>query len=230
LHFWEIGNEEGVTERMRRKINHNKYFALFFLFTVSLLPLPTALLFADAPYQYPFYQQELQEIKQMKASKIIFLGDSLTHRHNWSKFKAANMGIDGDTTDGVLTRLHLSSQAEFIVLMIGANDILQRTPLSKIQKNYTALLKSFKKEQKVYVISVLPFIDDKQTRSLNQDIRTLNAWLKRELPKYKIDFLNFYPHFLQNKGLNPSFTTDGIHLTAKGYALWERLLKENFQK
>ena len=198
-----------------------------FPFTISLSPFPSALLKAEAPYQYPFYQQELQEIKQMKTSKIIFLGDSLTHRHNWSNFKASNMGIDGDTTDGVLARMRLSQKAETIVLMIGANDILQRTSMSKIQKNYTNILSNFKKHQNIYLLSVLPVIDDRQTKALNQDILTLNRWLKIEAKKQKMSFVNFHPHFLVGKGLNPSLTTDGIHLTNKGYKLWEKLLKDN---
>jgi lysophospholipase L1-like esterase len=192
--------------------------------TLSLL---ICSLWADAPYEYPFYQQELQEIKQMKASKIIFLGDSLTHRHNWSNFKASNMGIDGDTTDGVLSRMRLTDKAETIVLMIGANDILQRTAMSKIQKNYSKILNTFKSHQKIYVLSVLPVVDDKQTKAINQDILSLNRWLKNEVKKQKMHFVNFYPHFLQGKGLAHPLTTDGVHLTSKGYKLWEKLLRDN---
>ena len=208
-------------------MNFKKLLFLLFPFTIPLSPFPSALLKADAPYQYPFYQQELQEIKQMKASKTIFLGDSLTHRHNWSNFKASNMGIDGDTTDGVLARMRLSEKAETIVLMIGANDILQRTSISKIQKNYSKILGQFKPHQNIYVLSVLPVIDDKQTKALNQDILSLNRWLKTEVKKNKMHFINFHPHFLQGKGLAHPLTTDGIHLTAKGYKLWEKLLRDN---
>ena len=66
----------------------------------------------------------------MLKSKLVFLGDSLTMRHNWSNFKATNMGIDGDTTAGVLSRMHLASEAETIVLMISVNDILNQIPLN----------------------------------------------------------------------------------------------------
>lgn len=163
----------------------------------------------------------------MKPSKLIFIGDSLTHRHNWSKFKASNMGIDGDTTDGVISRMRLTEQAETIVMMIGVNDILNKTPLSKIQKNYSKILNNFKAHQKIYLLSLLPVIDDRQTKSINQDILSLNRWIKEEAKKHSMHFINFYPHFLQGKGLDHSLTTDGIHLTSKAYKLWERLLKDN---
>ncbi len=204
-----------------------KLLTLMFFFSIYCLHLSTINLYAQAPYQYPFYQNQLKKVHQMKPSTLVFLGDSLTHRHNWSKFKAANMGIDGDTTDGVLSRVKLSAQAKTIVLMIGTNDILQDTKMSTIKTNYLKILNSFQPQQKVYILSVLPVIDNKQTKSINHNILILNAWLKTELKKHNMTFLDFYPHFLQAQGLADPLTTDGIHLTAKGYKLWEKLLKNN---
>lgn len=90
----------------------------------------------------------------MRASEVVFLGDSLTMRHDWSAFKASNMGIDGDTTDGVLSRLAYTKNAKRIVLMIGVNDILTRTPLKQIQNNYSKILQSFSGEQEVFILSL----------------------------------------------------------------------------
>lgn len=163
----------------------------------------------------------------MKSSKLIFLGDSLTMRHNWSTFKATNMGIDGDTTSGLLSRLHQSASAEHIVLMIGVNDILNNIPLVKIQNNYTKILNSFSKEQTITVLSLLPVIDDRMTKKINQEIKTLNNWLKNEVKSRNYDYVNFYPLFLDKaqKGLAKAYTTDGIHLTPKAYKVWEKELK-----
>jgi len=167
----------------------------------------------------------------MKATGLVFLGDSLTMRHNWSNFKASNMGIDGDTTAGVLSRLLYSKQAKHIVLMIGVNDILNQVPLRKIQDNYTRILKSFSKEQKITILSLLPVIDDRGTKSINQDIKTMNRWLKIQTNKDKLDYINLYPHFLDThqKGLKKVYTTDGIHLTSKAYKLWEKILKDELR-
>lgn len=168
----------------------------------------------------------------MKNTKLVFLGDSLTMRHNWSNFKASNMGIDGDTTAGVLSRMHLSSTAQTVVLMIGVNDILNQTPLNKVQSNYIKILKSFSPEQKIYILSLLPVIDAKQTKSINQDIKTLNRWLQSEVKNYKFDYINLYPDFLDKnkRGLDEAYTTDGIHLTQKAYKLWEKLLNNILPK
>ncbi len=195
--------------------------------TLSLL---VCSLWAKAPYQ-TFYDYKLQEFKAMKQSDLVFLGDSLTMRHNWSNFGASNMGIDGDTTAGVLSRMHLASEAKTIVLMIGVNDILNQLPLVRIQSNYTKILKKFSHDQKIYILSLLPVIDAAQTRKINQDIRTLNKWLQIQAEEYGFEFIKLYPEFLdkQGKGLKEDLTTDGIHLTPKAYKLWEKLLKNNLR-
>ena len=167
----------------------------------------------------------------MKANRYLFLGDSLTMRHDWSAFEAANMGIDGDTTEGVLQRMHLSAEAEHVVLMIGINDILMQIPLAAIQNNYTKILKNFPQGQKVTLLSLLPVVDVKQTQGINRDIKTINLWLKAETQNSRFDYIDLYPYFLDanRKGLKEEYTTDGIHLSEKGYEVWEKVLKKNLR-
>ena len=167
----------------------------------------------------------------MSKAKLVFLGDSLTMRHNWTNFKAANMGIDGDTTAGILSRMHQASSADTIVLMIGVNDILNQVKLSKIQHNYTKILNTFKKEQDIYVLSLLPVIDDKQTKKINQEIKTLNKWLQIQVTQKGFTYLNLYTQFLDKNrlGLDKSYTNDGIHLTPKAYRVWEKSLKNGLR-
>jgi hexosaminidase len=195
--------------------------------TLSLL---VCSLWARAPYQ-TFYDYKLQEFATMKQSDLVFLGDSLTMRNNWSEFKASNMGIDGDTTAGILSRMHLAAQAKTIVLMIGVNDILNQTPLVRIQSNYTKILRKFSRDQKIYVLSLLPVIDATQTQKINQEIKTINKWLQTQTKEYGYEYINLYPEFLDTnkKGLKDDLTNDGIHLTSKAYRLWSRILKERLK-
>jgi len=167
----------------------------------------------------------------MKKLKLVFLGDSLTMRHKWSAFKASNLGIDGDTSAGVLKRVSQTYKADTIVLMIGVNDILQNIHLSKIQENYSKILDSFSKKQSIYILSLLPVIDDRATKSINEKIKTMNNWLKKKAKEKKLPFINLYPSFLDTnkKGLAKIYTTDGIHLTAKAYKLWEATLKDTLK-
>lgn len=167
----------------------------------------------------------------MKATGLVFLGDSLTMRHNWSNFKASNMGIDGDTTGGILSRLDYTKQAKHIVLMIGVNDILNQIPIRNIQDNYGRILENVSNDQKITILSLLPVIDDRGTKSINQDIKTMNRWLELQVKKHGFDYINLYPYFLDanKKGLKRDFTTDGIHLTVKAYKMWEKVLRDEIE-
>ncbi len=197
--------------------------------TLSLLLICS--LWAEPRQYQTFYDYRLQEFSQMKATGLVFLGDSLTMRHNWSRFNASNMGIDGDTTKGVLSRLRYTKEAKHIVLMIGVNDILNQIPIRKIQENYTDILETVSKEQRLTLLSLLPVIDDRGTKSINQDIKTMNRWLQLQAKKYDRDYIDLYPHFLDmnKKGLKKAFTTDGIHLTQKAYTMWEKILQEKLK-
>ncbi len=197
--------------------------------TLSLLLICS--LRAETRTYQTFYDYKLQEFSQMKKSELVFLGDSLTMRHNWSNFKASNMGIDGDTTAGILSRLHYTKEAKQIVLMIGVNDILNQVPIRKIQENYRKILTSIPKDKKLTLLSLLPVIDDRGTKSINQDIKTMNRWLQLQAKTHDLDYIDLYPNFLDTdkKGLKKTFTTDGIHLTKKAYDMWEKILREKLK-
>jgi lysophospholipase L1-like esterase len=191
--------------------------------TLNLL-LSLLVIHAQAPYHLSFYQKQLAKVQQMQVKPLVLLGDSLTHRHHFHDFNATNMGIDGDTTDGVLSRLSLTHDAKKIILMIGVNDILNGTPLNRIQRNYSKIFESIPPEQELLILSLLPVIHNSQTLQINAQIRTLNSWLVTQSQIHQRSFINLYPHFSDGKGLKTEFTDDGIHLLKPAYTLWESLL------
>ena len=116
--------------------------------TLSLLWILPLWLLAEAPTGYPYYQKKLYELKQMKQTDLLFLGDSLTDYHDWGHFgKHFNAGIAGDTTDGLLYRMEyiLDKKPATVVLMIGINDLLQGVSLEQLKQNYLKVLDSLKK-------------------------------------------------------------------------------------
>ena len=185
-------------------------------------------LFAGAPTDYPYYQKKLHELKQMKQTDLLFLGDSLTDYHNWSRFgKHFNAGIAGDTTDGLLYRMEyiLDKKPETIVLMIGINDLLQGINLEQIEQNYLKILDSLEKTKRLIILSTLPVIDDIQTREINDKVTALNIFLKIEAKKRGAEYVDLYSHFTDSKkGLIKKYTIDGVHLNDSGYKLWENIL------
>ena len=199
--------------------------------TLSLCILPLWL-YAEAPIQHPYYQKKLYELRQMKQTNLIFLGDSLTDFHNWKSFGTHhNAGIAGDTTDGLLYRLHYTLQKEpdTVVLMIGINDLLMGVSLKQIELNYIKVLNKLSNVKQVFLLSTLPVTADNQTKEINDNVFALNIFLKIQAKKHQFHYVDLYSYFINvHDGLKEKYTVDGVHLTDEGYSLWEKILKKEF--
>lgn len=61
----------------------------------------------------------------------------------------------------------------------------------------------------------------------NEDIRTVNAELKRLEEKIGIDFVEVYDTLCDEQGnLKIDYTTDGLHLSVEGYFAVYKMLKQ----
>ncbi len=159
---------------------------------------------------------------------LIFLGDSLTAFHDWSAFgQHRNAGIAGDTTDGILYRLHhtLDKKPKTLVLMIGINDLLQHQEIDTIKENYKKILEKVETIDKVVILSLLPVQTVPQRDRINEQIIRLNHFLKRACHAKCFDYVDVYSHVVDKEGgIKKELTTDGVHLTAPAYTIWERQL------
>ncbi len=204
----------------------------FVILSALLWAFPVWLL-AQAPIQHPYYQQKLHGFKQMKQIDLLFLGDSLTDYHNWSRFgRHHNAGISGDTTDGLLYRMHytLEKKPHTVVLMIGINDLLQGVSLKQVEQNYFKVLDSLSEIKQLIILSTLPVTAIDQTVQINEDVIALNIFLKIETKNRKIRYVDLYSQFVdKHDGLIERYTVDGVHLNADGYTLWENILKRFFE-
>lgn len=155
------------------------------------------------------------------------LGDSITQKFEWQDalpgLRAANRGIGSDTTEGIRARLDSVKllQPSMISLMAGINDLVQRGP-EEVTASYALLLDALAKElpdATVIVNSVLPVSDSHPID--NQNVRALNAAIEALCQERGLRYLDLYDGFAGEDGcLKNSLTTDGVHLTPAGYALW----------
>lgn len=164
-----------------------------------------------------------------RQNDLIFLGDSLTDFHDWSAFgRHHNAGIAGDTTDGLLYRLHytLEKQPETLVLMIGINDLLQGQAIKSIEHNYSRILEQIEDIDTVVILSVLPVKAMPETASINNDIRKLNTYLQKESQQRAYTFVDLYSLMAdETGGLKENYSSDGVHLTPAAYRVWEEALQ-----
>ena len=168
-----------------------------------------------------------------KQFDLIFLGDSLTQFHDWSNFgEHHNAGIAGDTTDGLLYRLHytLEKKPKTVLLMIGINDLLQSQYLETMQNNYLKIFEALKSIENVYLLSMLPVEAMDQTVQVNENVILLNHFIKAECRKKDFVYIDLYNLVVDNSlGIQKEFTSDGVHLTPKAYEVWEKVLEKYLQ-
>ncbi len=166
---------------------------------------------------------------------IIFLGDSLTEWFELNKYfpglAIINEGIAGDTTFGVLQRLEdiIRKPAKKIFLMIGINDVFNDFPEENIIENQQLIIEqiiTLAAPAELIVQSLLP-VNERMFGSsdpLNQLIRRINNHLQHHCNSNKVQFLDLYTEFLSGDEMNREYTTDGGHLSKKGYQVWAELI------
>lgn len=206
-------------------------------FRILKFIIPALLIFflwtyTEAPAKHPYYQDKLNEFRQMKQADLIFLGDSLTDWHNWHLFGPhLNAGIAGDTTDGLLSRIPalLQKKPHTVILMIGINDLLDGTILEEVKRNYLRILDALSGVEQLIILSTLPVTNAYQTDQINQDVIAINAFLKNEAKKRQLHYVDLYSSFVgEHSGIQRQYTVDGVHLNSQGYLLWESILQKEF--
>jgi lysophospholipase L1-like esterase len=152
-----------------------------------------------------------------------FPADRLPTRQIW-----LNQGISGDTTKGVLSRLpdFAATRPQTIYVMAGVNDLKNGKTDGEILRNLNQItyqLRYRNPHSRIVVQSILP------TRSNlipNARIARLNPWIAAIAQKNGAEFLDLHAQFAGADGyLRSDLTTDGIHLTAQGYGVWQTALE-----
>ena len=214
---------------------------------------------SDIPYHTPdqkqFYFKRCAEFDkaQIGHGKIVFLGDSITEGGgDWNRYlgtnNVVNRGISGDTTLGVLARLHeiWFYKPISLFLLIGINDIFNSdspnrnniTPLS-VSNNIIAiadLIYERSPKTQVYVQTTLP-INNKLYKKLSgtfpfhemplpDQINQINTRLKKNESQKHYTVIDLHDIFLDSDGsLSKKYTSDGVHLNEEGYHKWSNFIK-----
>jgi lysophospholipase L1-like esterase len=170
---------------------------------------------------------------------VVFLGNSITAGVDWEELlqlpRAKNRGISGDITFGVLQRLSEVTEGHpaKVFVLIGINDISRNIPDSVILYNYGRIMQRLRDESprtKVYFQTLLPvngtFTQFKNHYNKDEHIAAVNEGLKKIAERYGVTVIDLHAHFMDSAGrLDAGYTADGLHLNAKGYAIWKGLLQ-----
>jgi lysophospholipase L1-like esterase len=187
---------------------------------------------AAAPEPSAFVLETMQTHDRLDAQvpeeSVLFVGDSITQGLYVARVTeaAVNLGISGDTTIGVLARLPRLTcvpRARAVVMAIGVNDLRLRSN-EEILANFGRILREL--PGRVVWSAVLP-VDERAAASwhgYNQRIRELNADM-RKASCGLVTFVDAGELLADALGNLRYHVGDGVHLDARGYAIWAAELR-----
>ncbi len=164
-----------------------------------------------------------------KRSRILFVGDSITHGTDWSKriyfAEVNNIAVPGYSTDDITFQLTeiIKIKPQIISLLIGTNDfgnvLLDRTGEEVGQRVITNIeaITSALPDVKLVANSILP-----RGLAFTNRIRIANIAISELLNK-QVTYLDVWPALSKDNFLNPMYLLeDGfdVHLNEDGYDAW----------
>jgi lysophospholipase L1-like esterase len=156
---------------------------------------------------------------------IVLVGDSHIENGDWPALlagrKVLNRGIGWDTTEDVLARLDevIARKPRIVLIQIGIVDLRYGRDPANVVRNIQAIAARLREAGiRTHVHSVLP-VAARLRETTNRRVRVVNDALRADS-----GFLDLHPLLVTDGALQPSMTTDGVHLSPAAYALWAQRL------
>jgi lysophospholipase L1-like esterase len=172
---------------------------------------------------------------------VVFLGDSITQgwgddfQGRFAGMKAANRGISGDTTRGMLVRLAddvLAVDPAAIVILAGTNDIEEGIPPEAVARNLAKIIAAIKQHdargaasttgRKTPIVLCRVFPSAAAKKRPAETIKKLNTLIDAAVRgDDQVTLLDTWALFADPQGdAPPAYFPDLLHLNGDGYAKW----------
>jgi len=209
---------------------------------------------ATVPFLSPGFRTKHEanvELAKKGGIDLLFMGDSITDfwRNSgtegdpnparagkvvWDKYygslNAANFGISGDSTQGVLYRLQNGEgqgfQPKAIVLMIGTNNAANCST-AEIAEGVGAVVLEMRKDfpdAKILLLGIFP--RGNPDAPVRKTVLDVNPIISRLNDGQHVFYLDIGSKFLdQNGELQPDIMADKLHPNRKGYEIWAQAIQ-----
>ncbi|WP_426479047.1 SGNH/GDSL hydrolase family protein [Chryseobacterium sp. CBSDS_008] len=158
------------------------------------------------------------------------------HEGNGDELILFNLGIGGETTEGLLKRIphelnaRNSADGNIVFLSYGANDLAVKDGVhivnpEKFKSNIIEAVEHARQfSNEIYLVSILPLsqkIDGVVVSSgklrTNEEVIVYNQILKELAAENSLKYIDFYAAFLEDKEI--LLSADGVHPNEKGYGM-----------
>lgn len=184
-------------------------------------------------YTLVAWERSLQKMNY--DADVVFFGDSLTEQSDFQKYfpdvKIVELGLGGDTITMCKDRAQMVAAVtpEKIFVLVGINR-LRADKVKPFERYYNTLITTLMDENPnadIYIQSLLPVSEAKEGLYCpNAIIDEFNTILLNIAKSRGIKYIDLNSEYKVNGFLNPEWTTDGVHLTEKGYDVWAQIIRE----
>lgn len=237
----------------KKKVNKDKIVVikekypvkLIFLLYTIILVLIGFILFHFITFDHNKVEIKEVEVTKKVDSNYIFLGDSITDFYDLDKYyddlPIVNSGVNGNSTTDILDDMYkrvYRYNPTKVFILIGTNDITKDRSTNQIVNNISKIVKRIKKNRpsaKIYIESIYPIskADDSKIKKdmvknrTNKQIKEINKKLKEKTKELDVNYINMYDKLIdKNDNLKLEYTTDGLHMSDKGYdVITEEIMK-----
>jgi lysophospholipase L1-like esterase len=170
----------------------------------------------------------------------------LTQHLNEDKIKTTlleNPARNGYSTQNLIDRelpLVKKLKPNFVTLLIGVNDWVREVPENTFKNNFIFILDELQKElpdkSKIVLITIPDFGVTPQGklygggRDISEGISAFNSIIKAEGKKRGLPVVDVFAVSKKMKEDNSLVAADGLHPSAKEYAVWEALILPEAKK
>lgn len=217
---------------------------IFLLYTIILV-LIGFIIFHFVTFNHDKVKIKEVEVIKKADSNYVFLGDSITDFYDLDKYyddlPVVNSGINGNSTTDILDNMNdrvYRYNPTKIFILIGTNDITKDRSTNQIVNNISKIVKRIKKNRpsaKIYIESIYPISKDDDSKikkdmvknRTNKQIKEINKKLKEKTKELDVNYINMYDKLVdKNDNLKLEYTTDGLHMSDKGYdIITEEIMK-----
>ena len=169
------------------------------------------------------------DVYPTKQANVVMLGDSITQAVDWHELlqrnDVVNRGIRGDSTEGMLNRLHYiyKLKPKIAFVMGGINDLKfnESTP-EEIANNHRKIVTELIERQIKPVLTSTLYVSssERKHKRINEKVDQINDLLKKLAEEKNITFIDLNSKLANGHALDKKYTIDGVHLMGNAYQIW----------